>query len=218
MMITILLVDDHAVVREGYRRLLERHSDLRVVAEAATAAEAIERNESERPDVIVMDLALPGLSGIEAMRRILTRHPAAKVLIFSMHEDGIFARRALQAGARGYLTKGSAPDTLVRAVREVAQGRVHLSETLPRLLPLGHDEASGTAESISTREFELLALLAQGLSLATIAERLGVSPKTVANQQTLLKQKLGADNSVQLVLIAVRRGIIPAPTSLIEVE
>ena len=125
--VSVLLVDDHAVVREGYRRLLERHGDIAVIGEAGDAATAHSLFCSREPQIVVMDITLPGTSGIEAMRRMLLYRPEARVLIFSMHEDTIFAKRALQAGAFGYVTKASAPTVLVEAIHAVAAGKRYLS-------------------------------------------------------------------------------------------
>lgn len=217
--ISVLLVDDHAVVREGYRRLLEQSADVRVIGEAADAAEAYQRFCALAPDVVVMDVSLPGTSGIEAMRRMLAREPATRVLVFSMYEEAIFLRRALDAGALGYVTKASAPDELVEAVRAVAQRRRFLSRDVSQVLALDHTLRHGVAEQrLSAREFEVMRLLVQGYTLPTIAEKLGLSPKTVANHQSMIRQKFGANNGVQLMQIANRLGLqlpgaIPAPAT-----
>lgn len=208
--ITVLLVDDHAVVREGYRRLLEESGRIRVVGEAANAADAYQRFCALEPDVVVMDLALPGVSGIESLRRMLARRPAARVLIFSMYEDAIFVRRALDAGAAGYLTKSSAPQVLVAAVDAVAAGRRFLSEDVARTLQAATRAAHG---ELSAREFEVLKLLVQGYPIADIARQLGLTQKTVANHQSTIKQKLGATTSAQLIHIAVRLGLVPLTAS-----
>ena len=136
--VTVLLVDDHAVVREGYRRLLERHGDIVVIGEAADATEAHALFRKLAPQIVVMDITLPGLSGIEAMRRMLDHEPDTRVLIFSMHEDAIFAKRALQAGAFGYVTKASAPSVLVEAVHTIAGGKKYLSAAVAQALALLH--------------------------------------------------------------------------------
>jgi|GEM_PF-945066 len=163
--IQVLLVDDHAVVREGYRRLLE-DSGIRVVGEAATAADAYREFCTRTPDVVVMDIALRGVSGIEGMRRILARDPNARVLIFSMHQEIIFVRRALEAGAAGYLTKASAPRVLVEAVATVARGQRFLSHDVAMALALAPAPQPTTPSArLSPREFEVLKLLAQGCSL-----------------------------------------------------
>jgi DNA-binding NarL/FixJ family response regulator len=205
--ITVLLVDDHAVVREGYRRLLERDHRLAVVGEAASAAEAMRLDADLRPDVIVLDIALPGVSGIEILRRVLSRRPEACVLMFSMYQDGIYATRAINAGARGYVSKSSAPDLLVEAVRSVAAGLRYLSPDVQSAMSKQSSSANQLAETLSPRELEVLRLLAQGFGVEEIGERLGLSPKTAANHQSSIKQKLGADSALQLMLIAQQYGL-----------
>jgi DNA-binding NarL/FixJ family response regulator len=206
--ITVLLVDDHAVVREGYRRLLERQDTLVIVGEAATAAEAIRCDAELKPDVMVLDIALPGISGIEVLRRVLAHRPEARVLMFSMYQDGIYASRAINAGARGYLSKASAPDLLVEAVRSVAAGRRFMSPDVEHAMTDPSSVSSRLAGSLSTRELEVLRMLAQGYRVEEIAERLGLSPKTAANHQSSIKQKLGAESALQLVLIARQLGLV----------
>jgi two-component system invasion response regulator UvrY len=206
--VTVLLVDDHAVVREGYRRLLERRGDIVVIGEAANAAEAHELFCSLAPHVVVMDIALPGVSGIEAMRRMLAREPETRVLIFSMYEDAIFANRALQAGACGYVTKASAPNVLVEAVHVIARGKKYISADIAQELALRSVVVDADAsDGLTAREFEVLRLLVQGRSVRDIAQTLGLTPKTVANHQSAIKQKLGADTAVQLLRIAGRLGL-----------
>jgi DNA-binding NarL/FixJ family response regulator len=206
--ISVLLVDDHAVVREGYRRLLERDDSLVVVGEAATAADAIRFDGDLKPDVIVLDIGLPGVSGIEVLRRIVAHRPEARVLMFSMYGDGIYATRAFNAGARGYLSKASAPDLLVDAVRCVAGGGRYLSPDVEQAVTLQSSAANRLADALSTRELEVLRLLTQGYGIEQIGERLGLSPKTAANHQSSIKQKLGADSALQLILIAQKLGLI----------
>jgi len=208
--VTVLLVDDHAVVREGYRQLLERSGDIRVIGEAANADDACERCAELAPQVVVMDIALPGVSGIEAMRRMLARGADTRVLIFSMYEDAIFARRALQAGASGYVTKASAPNVLVEAVLTVARGKHYLGAEIAQALALRSSVTeAASADALSAREFEILRLLVQGEAIKDIAKTLGLTPKTVANHQSAIKQKLGADSAVQLLRIASRLGLDP---------
>ncbi len=199
----VLLVDDHAVVREGYRRLLERRGIV-VVGEAASAAEAEQRFTELEPDVVVMDIALPDVSGIEGLRRLRAANPQARVLMFSMYEEGIYADRALDAGASGYVTKASAPDVLVEAVHAVAAGRKYLSQDIAQQLALRNMAAENAADPVhglTAREFEVLRMLVKGLPVREIAGKLGVNPKTVANHQSAIRQKLGADTPVQLVRI-----------------
>jgi DNA-binding NarL/FixJ family response regulator len=206
--ISVLLVDDHAVVREGYRRLLERDDSLVVVGEAATAADAIRCDGKMKPDVVVLDIALPGISGIEILRRIIARRPDACVLMFSMYQDGIYASRAITAGARGYLSKASAPDLLVEAVRRVAGGQRYLSPDVELAMTKQSPTENQLADSLSTRELEVLRMLTQGYGVEEIGERLGLSPKTAANHQSSIKQKLGANSALQLILIAQQFGLI----------
>jgi len=211
MTIRIMLADDHAVVREGYRRLLERTRDIEVASEAASGEEAYRTYCATEPDVGVIDINLPDMSGVEVTRRIVARDPAARILVFSMHEDVVFASRALQAGARGYVTKSSAPDVLVDAVRAVAEGRTYLSHDVAQKLALQLMPGQTVPfADLSPREFEVFRLLAEGRSVGEIARALSLSPKTVSNYQSIVKQKLEADSSAQMVWIALRRGLVGA--------
>lgn len=203
--VRVLLVDDHVVVREGYRRLLEWTTGIEVVGEAGNGAQALRLNEALKPDVIVMDMAMPGVSGLDAMRRILAHSPESRVLIFSMHEEAIFAERALAGGAYGYVTKSSAGEVLVEAVRTVARGEQYVR--FPAMIP-PTEEQSLLLRQLSARELEVLQLLAQGFALDAIGVRLGLTAKTVANYQSLVRQKLGAENALQLVQIARRLGLV----------
>jgi two-component system, NarL family, invasion response regulator UvrY len=205
--IGVMLVDDHAVVREGYRRLLERDVRLSVIGEASSAAETLRLDAQLRPDVIVLDIALPGVSGVEILRRLLSRRPAACVLMFSMFQDGIYATRALQSGARGYVSKASAPDLLIHAVRTVASGKRYVSPDVEAAMSKQKSHIGRLAEALSTRELEVLRLLTQGYGMNEIGERLGLSPKTAANHQSSIKQKLGASSALQLILIAQQYGL-----------
>jgi two-component system, NarL family, invasion response regulator UvrY len=206
--IRVLLVDDHAVVREGYRRLLERDESLTVAGEAAAMTEALMLDAQLQPDVIVLDIALPGVSGIEILRRLIARRPDARVLMFSMYQDGIYATHAMNAGAFGYLSKASAPDLLVSAVRTVAAGGRYMSPDVQLAMTTQSATARQLANALSIRELEVLRLLAQGYGVEAIAARLGLSPKTAANHQSSIKQKLGAGSALQLILIAQQFGLI----------
>jgi DNA-binding NarL/FixJ family response regulator len=208
-MIRVLLADDHPVVRSGYLRLLDQASDIAVTAEAGDADEAYQAFVASPPDVLVTDLAMPGGGGLDLLRRVLMRAPHARVLVFSMHDSTVLVRRALQAGARGFLSKASAPECLVDAVRELHAGRRYLGRELPESLLQRdpHDESDRLAE-LSTREFEIFRLLAQGHSSGECAEALKLSPKTIANLQTLIKEKLGVATSAALVHLAIRHHVI----------
>ena len=207
--INVILIDDHAVVREGYRRLLERDSYIKVVAEGETGNEGYRLICDHLTDVVVMDITLPGMSGIEVTRRVLTRVPEQKILIFSMHEEIIFVNRAFQAGAKGYVTKSAAPEVLIDAVRQVAMGKLYLSSEMAQLIaaqtiPGGEQNI----DLLSGREFEIFRLLVQGQSLHEISEALHIAYKTVANYQSNIRQKLGATTAAQIVRIALDHGII----------
>ena len=208
-MIRVLLVDDHAVVREGYRRLLERDQRIQVVGEAADAAQACKLAATIEPTVVVMDIALPGGSGLEAMRRMLVHEPKLRVLIFSMHGEAIFVSRAIQAGARGYITKSSAPEVLVTAVYAIAQGERFLSEDVAAEAPKSDRLPASDIDTLTTREFEVLRRLARGEAVKDIGEKLGLSEKTVANHQSVIREKLGVKNGVQLARLAAELGITP---------
>ncbi len=209
MTIDVLLVDDHAVVREGYRRLLERTEDIRVLAEAGSGEDAYRLFCELRPQVVVMDISLPRISGIEVTRRMVAREPAARVLVFSMHEDVVFASRSLAAGARGYIAKSAAPEVLVEAIRRVASGRSYVDHAMAERLALQRVGSDPDPVSVLTeREFEVFRLLAQGQAVSEIARILNLTAKTVANHQSALRQKLGVDNAAQLVRLAARHGLI----------
>jgi len=203
--LSVLLVDDHAVVREGYRRLLERHGEIAVIGEASDAASAHSLFISLAPRIVVMDITLPGPSGVEAMRSMLLHDPDARVLIFSVHEDAIFVRRALQAGAFGYVTKASAPNVLVEAVLSVARGKKYLSPDVAQSVALG--EGAAYSHGLTPREFDVLRLIIHGRTIQEIADALGLNTKTVANHQTAVRQKLGADTTIALLRRASELGL-----------
>lgn len=207
--VSVLLVDDHAVVREGYRRLLERSPRIRVVGEASDAQSAYTEFVDKRPLVTVLDISLPGASGIEALRRIRSQDAHACVLMFSMYEEPIFASRAIEAGASGYITKASAPDALVDAVLTVARGEPYITGRIAQVLALRANQASSRLD-LSPREFEVLRLLVAGRTVSETAESLGLTIKTVANHQSILRQKLGAESALQLLQAAARMGLTVA--------
>jgi two-component system, NarL family, invasion response regulator UvrY len=203
--ITVLLVDDHAVVREGYRRLLERHGEIAVIGEAGDAATAHALFSSLEPQIVVMDITLPVTSGLEAMRRMLLFNPDARILIFSMHEDTVFATRALQAGAFGYVTKASAPNVLVEAVLSIARGKKYLSPEIAQKVALR--EGTGSLNGLTQRESDVLRLIIRGQTVQEIADALGVNWKTIANHQSAVRQKLGAETTIELLRKAQELGI-----------
>ena len=207
--IRVLLVDDHAVVRAGYSTLLKGSPNIEIVAEAGNGMAAVREFIQHAPDVVVMDLSLPDIGGLEAMRRIVARAPEAKVLVFSMHEDIVFVEQALQAGARGYITKRSAPQVLIEAVQRIASGDVYLEGEIAQRLAIQKTRGPDTPfVDLSTREFEIFCLLAEGLNVNEIARRLSLSYKTVANYSTQIKAKLKVGTVAELARLAIRHGIV----------
>src|SRR3979490_2041361 len=211
---TIMLVDDHAIVREGYRSLLQKQPGLKIVAEAGDGAEAYRLFKATRPDLVIMDLTMPGFGGVEAIRRIRQWDPAARILAFTMHQNAAYAGQAIGAGARGYVTKSSPPEALVRAIFDVLQGGIAFSADIDHELALSRvAETPAGAEAaapdvLPPREFEILRMLLAESSTEDIAEILHLSPKTVANTRYLIKAKLGVASDIELVLVALRQGIL----------
>lgn len=207
--ISILLVDDHPVVLEGYRRLLESRPKFSVCAEAEDVAQAYLLYKSHKPDVVVMDLSLQGASGLEAVRRIREWDKDARILIFTMHAGSAFALKAFEAGASGYITKSSPPGDLIKAVEAVACGGRALSDDICQALAA--DRLSGVnpaIDALSPRETEILRLLATGLSSDAIAQLLNLSQKTIRNHHYAIKAKIGAENDAHLVWLALSAGLI----------
>ncbi len=208
-MIRVLLADDHPVVRTGYRRLLEQSGGIHVVAEAGDGEAAYAGFVAHAPDVLVTDLSMPGRGGLDLIHRVLQHAASARVLVFSMHDSALLVQRALDAGARGFLTKASAPDLLVVAIRALDAGRRYLGPDLQAALPGREPQHEAEAlAGLSAREFEVFRLLAQGHSSAECALALNLSPKTIANHQTLIKEKLGVATSAALAHLAIRHRVI----------
>jgi two-component system invasion response regulator UvrY len=209
--IRVLLVDDHAIVREGYRCLLEKQGSVQVVGEAADGAEAYRLFQELVPDVIVMDLSMPGQGGVEAIRHIRQRDPRARILAFSMHQSAAFAVKAMEAGAKGYVTKSSPPDVLIRALFEAAAGRCALSPDISHELALSRVGSSDPLDELSPREFEILRMLVEDKSPRDIAGALNLSYKTVCNYHYQIKSKLGAKSDIGLVRLALQLGVADLP-------
>ncbi|HEY9322479.1 MAG TPA: response regulator transcription factor [Candidatus Methylopumilus sp.] len=207
--VTIVLVDDHAVVRAGVRRLLEQETLFEVIGEAESGEKAYKMFGELKPDVMVMDLSMPGMGGLESIRRILMRHERARILVLSMHEDLSFANQALKLGAKGYLIKNTLGDDLVKSIQMVARGEIFLSDEIAKKMAM--QSTSGTEDPIdelSAREFEIFRLLAEGLEIDVIAATLNISSKTVSNYQTMIKQKLNINTAVELIRYAIKTGVI----------
>lgn len=207
-MIRVMLVDDHAVVRMGFRMLLNT-SGIEVAAEAGSGEDACRDYPKVLPDVVVMDISMPGMGGLEAVRRLLASHPAARVLALSAQEATAYPQRVLKAGALGYLSKRSAPEALIDAVRTVAGGRRYLDAQLSRRLALAHIEGEASPSDVLTeREFAVFLQLAQGQAVAQIAENLKLASSTVGTHLYNIKQKLNVGNQAELTLVALRWGLI----------
>jgi DNA-binding NarL/FixJ family response regulator len=212
--IRILLADDHGIVRKGLRFLLEQNPGMVVIGEAADGREAVRMAEELSPGVIVMDIAMPLLNGIDATAQVLKRHPSIGVIMLSMHSDEGYLVRALSAGAKGYLLKDSAEDDLVRAVQTVAQGRPFFSPRIAQSLlddyvrSLQQRGIEDSYDLLTDREKEVLQLLAEGKTNKEVATLLNLSPYTVETHRTNLMQKLGLHNTAEIVLYAVRKKII----------
>jgi two-component system invasion response regulator UvrY len=207
--IQVMLVDDHAVVRMGFRLLIEGTPDMKVVAEAVSGEEAIRIYQEKHPDVVVMDISMPGIGGLEAVNRIMAKDPAARILVLSAHEDTMHPKRVLKAGALGYLTKRSAAEELIQAIRQVAQGKTFIESGIAQQLAV--QQLTGDknpVDVLSAREFEVFMLLAQGKTVVDIAKVLHLSPRTVGTHLYNIKQKLNASNSAEIALIAMRAGLI----------
>ncbi|MFY9629038.1 MAG: response regulator transcription factor [Methylocystis sp.] len=207
--VSILLVDDHPVVREGYRRLLERQPGYIVVAEAGDAAGAYRAYRETKPDLVIMDLSLPGAGGLEAVRHIRQWDRRARILVFTMHSSAAFALKAFETGASGYVTKGSDAAELLRAVAAVASGRRSISDDIAREIAaerLGGGRS--LVDELGSRETEILRLVALGLTTEEIANALCLSPKTVQNYTYQIKSKIGARTDAHLVWLAIGAGLV----------
>jgi len=208
-LIRVLIADDHALVRTGFKLLLDEPDDIEVVAEAESGEQAYELFSSSQPDVVMMDLAMPGIGGIEAIKKIIGRDRNARILALSVHEDISHPRRVLQSGALGYLTKRQAPEVLIEAIRKVARGQTVIDPELAQRMALADARGeTNPLEELSEREFEVFEKLALGQNVNAIAEVLSLSPSTVGTHLYHVKQKLGVSNQAEMTLIAVRHGVI----------
>ena len=211
MAIKVLLTDDHEVVRAGYARLLESTPDIAVVAEACSGEEACAGYSEYQPDVLIMDLNMPGMGGLEACRRIRARDPKANILVFSVHENDVMLERALDAGIKGYISKRSASQEMINAVRKVAAGDVYIGqEMMFHLVDRRTSREGRQLKELTPREFEVFRLLADSKSVNEIAGILNISPKTVGHHMTHIKEKLGISNIAGLTHLAIRLGITNA--------
>ena len=204
----VLIVDDHPIVASGCRALFAGESEI-VLLEASDAESGERIFAAERPDICVIDINLPTVSGFELVRRILVRDPSARIIMFSMNDDPIFAARAIEAGAKGYVSKSGDPCDLVEAIRHVGRGGTYLPTAMARSIAFaGPSFAQSPLSKLTSREMEILRLLSAGKSLAEIAWLVHASYKTVANTTSIIRQKLGVRTSVELVRLAIESGVL----------
>lgn len=209
MTIRVLLVDDHAVVREGYRRLIDKHQGIDVVAEAEEAASGYQAFKRHNPDVVVVDVSMPGRGGIDLVRQIRQLDCDARILIFTMHASATYAQQAFRAGARGYVTKSSPPDVLVSAIRNIFLARPALCAEINEIIAASRlaDDVS-VMDELSPRAFEILRMILEAKSTDEIAAAFNLSPKTVANYHYEIKSKLGVRSDIELVYLCMRQGLV----------
>ena len=207
--ITILLVDDHAIVRMGFKMLIEAEEGIKVIGEAESGEIAIKLFQELKPDIIVMDITMPGIGGLEAIDRIMAKDKNTKILVLSAHEDSVLPKRVLNAGAMGYLTKRSAAEELIKAIKSIHQGKRYLEPNIAQQMAITQlSGESNPVEILSDREFDVFIALAKGKSTNEIADTLCLSPRTVGTHLYNIKQKLNANNSAEIALIAIRCGLI----------
>ncbi|MFZ9614237.1 MAG: response regulator [Candidatus Methylopumilus sp.] len=207
--IKILLVDDHAVVRMGFKMLIEAETDIKVIGEAESGEAAVKLFQELKPDIIVMDITMPGIGGLEAIDRIMAKDKNTKILVLSAHEDSVHPKRVLNAGAMGYLTKRSAAEELIKAIKSIHQGKRYLEPNIAQQMAITQlSGETNPVEILSDREFEVFMALAKGKSTNDIADTLCLSPRTVGTHLYNIKQKLNANNSAEIALIAIRCGLI----------
>lgn len=207
--IKVMLVDDHAVVRMGFKLLLQGSADIEVIGEAQSGEEALRHFQELAPDVLVMDISMPGIGGLEAIDRVLAKDPQQKILVLSAHEDVMHARRVLKAGAAGYLTKRSAAEVLMEAIRAVHKGQLFLEPQIAQAMAM--EQVSGSknpVDALSEKEFKVFVELAKGKSVQDIADVMSLSPRTIGTHLYNIKQKLDAANSAELAIIAIRAGLL----------
>lgn len=208
--INVILVDDHAVVRAGFRMLLATETGIKVIAEAERGEQAYQLHQELQPDVLVLDLSMPGIGGMETIRRICNRDNQAKILVFSVHDEPVYIERAVNAGAKGYITKNSAPDILVNAIRQVASGQLYIEQGLLKSNSLQSPDPDyrSMVDSLSAREFDVFLLLAKGLTVHKIADELCLGYKTVANYGTQIRNKFNVSTVAELANIAMVLGVM----------
>ncbi len=207
--IKVLLVDDHAIVRQGYRRLLEQYGGIEIVGEAADAGGAYVQYKATSPDVVIMDITMPGRGGIDAARQLRRFDSNARILVYSMHATATYAIQAVRAGAKGYVTKSSDPALLVEAVRKVMQGKPAFCPEISQSLATSRlEQETNALDYLSPREFEILRMLLEAKSIEEIADSFRLSTKTVANYHYSIRSKLGVSSDIDLVYYCMRHGLV----------
>lgn len=209
-MIRVLLVDDHKLVRTGIRLILEESSDIKVVGEAVSGEEAVNQAQTFAPDVVLMDVSMPGIGGLEATRRLLSRNPGLKVIVVSVHATEPYPLKLLEAGAHGYVTKDCAAEEIVTAVRRVHAGERYITAAIAQQLALASvsRRADSPFEQLSQRETQVMLMCIAGQSPQAISDKLHLSPKTVSTYRSRLFEKLGVANDVELTRLALRYGVL----------
>ena len=209
-MISVLLTDDHSLVRSGIRRLLEDSQQVTIVGEAECGEDSISMVRELTPDVILMDVNMPGIGGVEACRRILQRDPKQKIIVLTVHSEQIFPKRMLEIGAKGYLTKECCVDEMIEAIKQVNCGRSYIATSIAQQLALSllPGNEHNPIDKLSRREFQVMLMISNGLSNIQISEKLCLSPKTVSTYRLRLLEKLDAHNEVDLIKIAVEQGMV----------
>lgn len=209
-MISVLLTDDHALVRSGIRRLLEDSGRVEIIGEAESGEEGVRLAQELKPDVILMDVSMPGIGGVEACRRILQRRPEQKIIVLTIHDEQTFPKRMLEIGARGYLTKECGVDEMLSAIDQVHRGGAYIAPSIAQQLALSllPGNEANPIDRLSRREFQVMLMISHGLTNAEISDKLCLSPKTVSTYRLRLLEKLGAQNEVDLIKIAVEQGMV----------
>ena len=210
MIISVLLTDDHALVRSGIRRLLEDSGQVNIVGEADCGEQGIKLAQELKPDVILMDVNMPGIGGVEACRRILQRNPDQKIIVLTVHNEQTFPKRMLEIGAKGYLTKECCVDDMLTAIRQVYKGGAYIAPSIAQQLALSllPGNEHNPIDRLSRREFQVMLMISHGLTNAEISDKLCLSPKTISTYRLRLLEKLGAQSEVDLIRIAVAQGMV----------
>lgn len=211
-----MLVDDHDLVRTGIKRLLEDQPNINVVGEAVSGEQALEQVDAYDPNVVLMDINMPGIGGLEATRKLLQRKPQLKIIVLTMHEDDLFAQRLLKSGAMGYLTKGAKIDEILQAIQSVMANQRYLCPSIAQQLALSHmsEAESSPFDSLSERELQVLLMMMDGHTISTISEKLCLSPKTVSTYRARLYSKLGVQNDIELARLALQYGVVESTANI----